>query len=89
MIQFTNEEIAWITKHFCILHQHRQDYVQNNKKVTHMQRLSNTQNQTHFKPTICEKSKKILEKKDPKNEMAKDMPYHEYLIMRGKQYKEK
>jgi hypothetical protein len=30
-----------------------------------------------------------LEQKHPKNEIAKDIPYHEYLIMRGKQYKEK
>jgi hypothetical protein len=38
---------------------------------------------------LNENSKKILEQKHPKNEIAKDVPYHEYLIIRGKQTKEK
>jgi hypothetical protein len=40
--------------------------------------------QSEFKPQTNAKSKKFLEKKNPKDEIAGDLPYHEYLIMRGK-----
>ena len=40
-------------------------------------------------PITCSASKKIMEKRNPKEELGQGLPYHEYLIQRGKAYKEK
>ena len=84
----TDEEINWISKHFVLMHQARQDYLLNNKKKSHLEKIQADVPQSDFRPQTCAKSKKFLEKKNPKDEMG-DLTYHDYLIQRGKQYKDK
>lgn len=83
----SDEEIALVAKRFVLLHSARQDHLLNSKKEMHLAKLS--QEPIEFRPRTDPKSKKILEKKDPKNELGQDLSYHDYLIQRGKQYKEK
>lgn len=47
-----------------------------------------TVQQIDFRPQTNSNSKKFIEKKNPKDEMG-NISYHDYLIQRGKQYKEK
>lgn len=61
----------------------------NQKKESHLAKVLEKVPQAEFRPTTDPKSRKILDKKNPKDELANQMPYHEYLIMRGKMYKEK
>ena len=35
----TDEEINWISKHFVLMHQARQDYLLNNKKKSHLEKI--------------------------------------------------
>ncbi len=37
--QVTDEEIAFITKHFVLIHAARQDYLLNNKKQSHLAKV--------------------------------------------------
>ena len=87
MYTLTDEEIALVTKRFVLLHSARQDHLLNSKKEMHMAKLS--QEPIEFRPKTDPKSKKILEKKDPKSELGQDLSYHDYLIKRGEEYKKK
>ncbi|CDW73762.1 UNKNOWN [Stylonychia lemnae] len=84
----TDEEILYMTKYYVLLHASRQDYLMNNKKQSHLSRIVESQLQSDFKPATNAKSRKFIEKKNPKDEMG-DLSYHDYLIQRGRQYKEK
>jgi hypothetical protein len=64
----TEEEIAFVTKRFVLLHSARQDHLLNSKKEMHMAKLS--QEPIEFRPKTDPKSKKMLEKKDPKSELG-------------------
>lgn len=77
----TDEEIAFITKRFVLIHSARQDHLLNGKKEMHLAKIS--QEPIDFRPRTDPKSKKILEKKDPKNEVGQELSYHDYLIKRG------
>ena len=59
-----------------------------NKKKSHLDKALASIPVSEFRPQTCAKSKKFLEKKNPKDEMG-ELSYHDYLIQRGKQYKEK
>lgn len=51
-----DEEIAYIAKHFCILHQNRQDSLLNSKKQSHLQRTLQSAVQNQFRPQTCKAS---------------------------------
>lgn len=65
------------------MHSARQDYLMNNKKQSHLNKVVEQVHQAEFRPQTNAKSKKYLEKKDPKAEMG-ELTYHDYLIQRGK-----
>ena len=79
-LQLRDAEINWINKHFCLMHANRQDYTLNNKKVNHLQKTLAAQPQNQFRPQTCKASQKILEKKNPKEQLGEGMTYHDYLI---------
>lgn len=54
-----------------------------NKKQSHLKKTAEEVPQVQFRPQINPKSKKYLEKKDPKAEMP-ELSYHDYLIQRGR-----
>lgn len=87
----TDEEISWIAKYFVLMQYSRQDYVMLNKKQSHLEKSGAANNNgPEFRPQTNPTSKKILEKKNPKNEIGDGkLSYHDYLIQRGRQYKEK
>lgn len=84
----SDEDISYTTKYFVLLHAARQDYLMNNKKNSHLTKVVSQVPQSDFRPQTNPKSMKFLEKKNPKDEMG-DLSYHDYLIQRGLQYKEK
>ena len=79
----SDEEIQFITKKFVLMHASRQDYLMENKKRSHLEKTLNSVPQAEFRPQTNAKSKKFLEKKNPKDEMGA-LTYHDYLIQRGK-----
>lgn len=59
----------------------------NNKKQSHLSKAPRDP-EPEYKPKTCATSRRMLEKKDPKKELG-ELTYHDYLIQRGKMYKEK
>jgi hypothetical protein len=59
------------------------------KKQAHTQRVISENTSLQFKPTTNANSRKILEKRNPKEDLGQGLSYQEYLIQRGKAYKEK
>jgi hypothetical protein len=46
----TDDEINWISKHFVLLFQARQDYLLNNKKQSHLEKIQAQNPQSDFRP---------------------------------------
>jgi len=46
----TDEEIAYITKYYVLLHASRQDYLMNNKKQSHLSKIVESKPQSDFRP---------------------------------------
>ena len=74
------DEIIFVAKHFCLLQANRQDHLLDSKKQAHRERTIAQTRQEQFKPTTCKASKKILESKNPKEQMGEGISYHDYLI---------
>lgn len=66
----TDEDIAYIVKHFVLLAAARQDWLMNQKKEIHFAKVLEKVPQAEFRPTTDAKSRRILEKKNPKDELA-------------------
>ena len=76
-IVVTDEDIAYIGKQSVLLAAARQDCLMNQKKESHLAKVLEKVPQAEFRPTTDPKSRKILDKKNPKDELANEMPYHD------------
>ena len=69
-LALSDEDIAYIVKQFVLLGAARQDFMMNAKKETHLAKVIERVPQAEFRPKTDAKSRKILEKKNPKDQLG-------------------
>lgn len=77
---FTDEEIKWISRHFFLLQLTRDDFIvkntiKRNVSPERVEQRAKEQNEllgaNYFKPQLCRKSLKMVEKEEPKSPYLK------------------
>ena len=87
---FRDNELRYIHKHFLLMQNARQDSLLTSKKQAYQERANQfNEKPRQFKPQTNPNSKKLLSKKNPKEQYGEGVSYQDYLIKRGFEEKQK